>query len=114
MPEPLVSVVIPAWNSSKTIRACLESLRNQTYGNVEIIIVDNHSVDDTQRIVRSFGLALLVAGPERSSQVNLGVRRANGKYVYRVDSDFVVDASVIRECVEKCAKFALDAVAFHN
>ncbi len=111
---PLVSVIVPTFNSSSTIQPCLESLRTQSYGSIEIIVVDNNSRDETNRIVRSFGLEALTAGPERSSQVNLGVQLAKGQYVYRVDSDFIVDRDVIKECVEQCERNQLDAIAVHN
>jgi len=112
--EPLVSVVIPTYNSSNTIKTCIESLIHQTYENIEIIVIDNHSVDETREIVRTFALEPIIAGPERSSQVNLGVRRARGKYVYRVDSDFVVGRTVVEECVDACETNNLDAVVVHN
>jgi len=43
--NPLVSVVIPTYNSEKTLAKCLESIKNQTYKNVELIVVDNYSRD---------------------------------------------------------------------
>ena len=112
--SPVVSVIVPTFNSSENMRTCLESLKAQTYPDIEIIVVDNHSEDKTREIVRRFGIEPLIAGPERSSQVNLGVKRARGKYVYRVDSDFFVSKNVIKESVEHCEKYALDAIAVQN
>ncbi|OLD05357.1 MAG: hypothetical protein AUJ07_01600 [Crenarchaeota archaeon 13_1_40CM_3_53_5] len=111
---PLISVIVPTFNSSENVRTCIESLRNQSYPNIEIIVVDNHSTDKTREIVQSFGVEPLIAGPERSSQVNYGVRCAKGMYVYRVDSDFFINRDVIKECVEQCEKHGLDAIAVHN
>lgn len=51
---PLVSIVIPTFNSSKTLGLCLESVRNQDYDNVEIIVVDNNSSDSTKEIAEKF------------------------------------------------------------
>src|SRR5437667_12695969 len=102
--SPVVSVIVPTFNSSENMRTCLESLKAQTYPDIEVIVVDNHSEDKTREIVRRFGIEPLIAGPERSSQVNLGVKRARGKYVYRVDSDFFVSKNVIKESVEHCEK----------
>jgi len=48
--NPLVSVVIPTYNSEKTLAKCLESIKNQTYKNTESVIVDNFSTDKTTEI----------------------------------------------------------------
>ena len=95
----MVSIIIPTKNSAKTLARCLESIINQQYENIEIIIVDNFSTDDTLEIARKYTTAIHEFGPERSFQVNYGVKMASGKYVYRVDSDFVLEHNVIDEAV---------------
>jgi len=111
--EPLVSVIVPTRNSEAFLERCLASIRNQSYANVEVIAVDNYSSDGTAEIARKYADKFYQKGPERSSQVNFGVSKSKGKYVYRVDSDFVVDRDVVKECVEKCED-GWDAVAVHN
>jgi len=111
---PLVSVIIPTKNSEDSIEKCLESLRNQSYKNVEIIVVDNYSMDKTAEIAKNFKVKIFSKGPERSAQVNFGAQKANGKYVYRVDSDFVLEPDVIREAVVSSENFGYDAVVVHN
>lgn len=111
--EPLVSVVVPTRDNAGTLRQCLESVRNQLYRNVELIVVDNGSTDATVEIAEAFSDLVIASGPERSAQANEGVRRANGEYVLRVDADFVLDPKVIAECVQLGAK-GWDAVAIHN
>ncbi len=54
MENPLVSVIIPTYNSSRTLEKCLESIKNQTYKNVEIIVVDNNSTDNTKEIAKKY------------------------------------------------------------
>jgi len=114
MKEPLVSVVIPALNSAAFIKVCLESLKKQTYKHIEVIVVDRDSKDATSQIARKYTDKVYNHGPERSAQINFGVKKAKGKYIYRVDSDFVVEPNVIKECVEKCEKDGLDGIAVHN
>ena len=70
--SPMVSVIVPTFNSSENVGTCLKSLKAQIYPDIEIIVVDNHSVDKTREIIRRFGIEPLIAGPERSSQVNCG------------------------------------------
>lgn len=110
----LVSVVIPTHNSEDTIEACLRSVSEQTWSKIEIIMVDNHSMDKTREIAHNFRARIYLKGPERASQVNFGMRKAKGKYVYRVDSDFVLEPSVVEEAVRKCEEEGYDAVCVHN
>ncbi len=110
----LVSVIIPSYNSEKTITRCLESIQLQTYPHIEIIVVDKNSSDKTRQIAKKYTKHVFVHGPERSAQVNFGTKKARGTYIYRVDSDFIVDPDVIFQCVEKCEKEHLDGIAVHN
>jgi glycosyltransferase involved in cell wall biosynthesis len=112
--KPLVSIIVPTKNSADTIGKCLASVKMQSYGKIEIILVDNYSRDDTLNIAKKYGAKIYQTGPERSAQVNLGVSRALGKYVYRVDSDFVLEPGVVFEAVESCEKFGYDAIVIHN
>jgi glycosyltransferase involved in cell wall biosynthesis len=113
--EPLVSVVIPTYNSEKTLAVCLESIRKQTYRNIEVIVVDKNSGDRTIEIAKQFGCKVYVINArERSEQVNYGVRKASGKYIYKVDSDFIVEPAVVEEAVRKCEEEGYDAICVHN
>jgi glycosyltransferase involved in cell wall biosynthesis len=105
--SPLVSVIIPTKNSEQTIRACLESVRAQTYRNFEVVVVDNFSKDSTIGIAREYANLILLGGPERSSQVKLGAAHSRGDFIYKIDSDFVLEPTVL----EKAVKVALDEKA---
>lgn len=109
----LVSVIVPTKNSARFLSECLESIRCQTYKPIEIIVVDNHSTDPTVEIAHRFTPRIFTVGPERSAQVNFGVEQALGEYVYKVDSDFVLDPSVVQSCVMEIAA-GYDAVVVHN
>ena len=101
---PLVSVIIPTKNSAKTLEKCLQSVKNQSYPNIEVIVIDNNSIDKTKEIAKKYTIMVFNKGPERSAQVNFGGRQARGKYLYRVDSDFIIEKDVVQECVEKCER----------
>ena len=112
--NPLVSVLIPTYNSEEYLEKCLKSIKNQTYHNIEIIVVDNYSKDKTVEIARRYTKKVYFRGQERSAQMNYGIKKAKGKYAYRVDSDFVVGVDVIEEAVSKCEKEGFDAVCVPN
>ncbi|MGI0013318.1 MAG: glycosyltransferase [Nitrososphaera sp.] len=114
IPDKLVSVVIPTKNSGATLEATLSSIVSQTYKAIEIIIVDNHSTDNTLEIAHSYTDKVFTYGPERTSQLNFGIKQALGDYIYRVDSDFVLDRTVLAEAVEQCESEKCAAVAIHN
>ncbi len=89
----MVSIIIPVYNCEAYIARCLNSLCGQTYGNIEILIIDDGSTDKTADICRSFEKAderiRLVckenAGP--ASARNMGLDLCRGEYVTFVDSD---------------------------
>lgn len=114
MSSPIVSAIIPTKNSSVTLADCLESIKQQTYKNIEIIVVDNSSTDTTQKIAKKYTKLVFTKGPERSAQVNYGVMKASGRYVYKIDSDFILDKTVIEEAVDLCENKGVDAVVVHN
>lgn len=100
MVEKLVSVIIPTRNSAATIADCLISVRQQTYGNIEIIVVDNNaSSDETKKISSQFTNNLFSFGPERNNQRNFGAAHAHGDYLVFIDSDMKLETDVIKDCV---------------
>ena len=97
----LVSVIVPTYNSNKYLDECLNSIKNQTYKNTELIVIDNNSTDNTKEIARRYTDKVYNQGPERSAQRNFGVNQSNGEYVVIIDSDMVLADKVIESCVEK-------------
>lgn len=111
--EPLVSVIVPTKNSAEFLEACLNSIKAQTYKNIEIIVVDNFSTDDTPQIANKYADKFYQKGPERSAQVNYGVEKSKGSFIYKVDSDFTLDKNVIQQCIDKIRE-GYDAIVVHN
>ena len=112
--NPLVSVIIPSKNSSKTLVQCLDTIKNQDYENIEIIVVDNHSKDNTLEIAKRYTNTVYTFSPERSSQINYGVEKSSGKYIYRVDSDFILEPQIISEAVRAAESNNYAAILIHN
>lgn len=91
----MISVVIPTKNSGRTLDACLQSLRAESTLIAEVIVVDNFSSDDTQQIAEKHHCSVIVAGPERSAQRNIGLRHVTAPFVIFLDSDMVIEPNVL-------------------
>ena len=96
-----VSVIIPTYNSAKTLWICLGSIENQTYDDLEVIVVDNFSKDGTVEIAKSYGAKVIELRGERAKAKNVGLRFSKGEYVLFIDSDMELTPTVVEECVEK-------------
>ena len=107
---PLVSIIIPTFNSQKDLEKCLKSIKHQTYAKTETIIVDRYSTDGTVRTAKKFGTRIFQRNFERSKAKNYGAQRAKGQFLLFIDSDMTLEPNVIKECVEKAVKEDVDAV----
>jgi len=91
MKQPLVSVVIPAYNCQKTIAKTIETALQQDFPGLEVIVVDDGSTDKTPDVIRSFKNARYVfqpnAGP--ASARNRGAKESQGETIFFTDSDCV-------------------------
>jgi len=91
--KPLVTVIIPAYNSKKYLRECLDSVLHQTYSNLQILLINDGSTDTTLSIFKEYeknDTRIEIYSQNNrgvSSSRNLGVANANGVYVTFVDSD---------------------------
>ena len=90
----LVSVIVPTFNRADTIVRCLESIANQTYFNIEIIVIDDCSTDNTEEIINQFSDSRVTYHRlDRNRRAcyarNYGCRIAKGKYIAFQDSDDV-------------------------
>lgn len=99
---PLVSIIVPIYNVEDYLRECIESVINQTYRNLEIILVDDGSPDNSGNICEEYAKQdnrIRVIHKENgglSDARNAGLDRANGAYISFVDSDDVVNENFIQ------------------
>ena len=96
-----LSAVITTRNESANIANCIRAF-DGFRKDVEIIVVDNASTDDTKAIAASFGAKVLDKGPERSAQRNLGWQTAAARWVVILDADMIMPREAIEEMLE-CA-----------
>jgi hypothetical protein len=101
---PTISVLVTTYNNHATLEACLRSIQQQTYIPLELIVVDNHSSDDTLDIARRFTKHVYTRGPERCAQRNYGIQIAQGDYVVVIDSDMELNHDVLQGCVDVVTK----------
>jgi len=90
--NPLVSIIIPTYNRAEDLKRALQSVLEQTFTDWEIVVVDNHSVDDTNSLIKSFNnrkIKLFKIHNEGiiATSRNLGLKHALGEYIAFLDSD---------------------------
>jgi glycosyltransferase involved in cell wall biosynthesis len=109
MNEPLVSVIVPTYNSDRTLEECLGALSRQNYKNIEIIITDSFSKDRTKEIARRFTDKIIDAESLALARKK-GVDLAKGKYILFLDSDQIIDPDTIELSVKTCEEEGYDGV----
>ena len=93
MEKDLISIIIPFYKSEKTLVRCIESIENQTYKNIEIILVNDRGGDNSLKIAQELAKkdSRITVYDKKHTGVsgsrNYGLARAKGKYIQFVDSD---------------------------
>ena len=100
--NPTVSVIIPTRNSVKTLKKCLQSIHNQSFRQLEVIVVDAFSNDETTKIVNESNAKLIRAKGYQSKARNIGVQNSAGAFVLFLDSDQVLSKTTIEDCLNLC------------
>ena len=114
----LVTVVIPTFNSEKYIVKCIESVILQSYSNLEIIIVDNFSTDNTLSIIENFKDKRIKLFQIKNFGViavsrNFALNNANGKYVAFLDSDDYWHKNKVEICIHHL-NYTNSSLVYHN
>jgi len=110
----LISIIIPTLNSERTLEKCLKSIENQSYQNFEIVIVDGGSIDKTVKIAKKFNTTVIKVNIKNmSKQTNIGISNSNGLYIYRIDSDVILNPMILEKSIEKCEIEGYDGVCIN-
>ena len=113
----LISVIIPAYNSENTIKPCLMSVINQKRYDVEIIVIDDGSIDDTKKIVEKicykydFVKYFYQSNGGVSSARNNGIKKSQGNIILFLDSDDELSKDSLNEMMNFYEKYNSDCVA---
>ena len=109
-----VSIIVPAYNREKEIAGCIKSLINQTLKEIEIIVIDDGSADNTSAVVKGFddNRIKLIRTENRGQGLarNTGIAEAKGEYIGFVDSDDDVSPVMYEKMYEKAIKYNADMV----
>lgn len=108
--NPTISVIVPVYNTKDYIRNCLDSIINQTFSDIEVILVDDCSSDGTSALLDEIATAdkrITVIHKSENSGVsesrNIGLQSSKGEYISFVDSDDWLDCNMYKELLE-CIK----------
>lgn len=122
MSEPLVTIVIPAFNAEAVIRESVSSALGQSYHNIEIIVVDNGSTDRTCAAVRALSqedgrVRFVESGPTGVSHArNVGIDVAQGKYIVFCDADDLMETNAVAILLKHaaCADIVAGGMSFDS
>jgi glycosyltransferase involved in cell wall biosynthesis len=111
--HPMVTIAIPTYNRADSyLKYALEGAANQTYGNLEIIVADNCSTDNTEEVVRAFAAPRLryfkhVENMQANDNFNFCVEQAKGEYFLLLHDDDVIDEDFVEVCM-RAASYRTD------
>ena len=118
MEEKLVSIVLPIYNVEKYLNRCLESVVNQTYKNLEIILVDDGSTDGCTAICDDWAKRderIMVIHKQNAGlgmARNTGIENATGDFICFYDSDDYIEIETIQKCVDVLEKNKAELVCY--
>ena len=117
--QPLVSIIVPIYNAQDHIARCVESIRRQTYKNIEILLLNDGSQDVSLQVCEMYARVdnRIVLIDKANSGVaatrNLGLRQAKGKYLQFVDADDTIQPYATEMLVARAEESGADLVIAH-
>jgi len=102
--QSCVSIIIPTFNFVKILALCLKSLFNQTYRNIEIIVVDSYSTNGTVEIAKKFDIRIILTHGGLLWTRYVGHLYSRGSIEVLLDSDQILKPRAIERCVEAIEK----------
>lgn len=115
MKKICVSVIIPCYNVGNYIKVCLDSVLNSTLKDIEVIVINDGSSDNTLNVIKSYKDKRIVLIDKKNEGVaaarNDGLLKAHGEYITFVDSDDFIDKNMYEEMYNKAIQNDLDIIA---
>ena len=103
----LVSIVIPVYNTEKFVKECIESALNKTYRQIEVIVVDDGSTDNSLKIIKKFSDQIKVISKPNggtASALNLGIKEMNGDWLKWLSADDLLYPNAIQDLIDEAKK----------
>ena len=111
---PDISIIVPIYNAEKYIEKCIDSLVDQTKKELEFILVNDGSTDETEKIIKSYKDKRIKYFKNKNQGIgktrNFGIEKAKGKYILFLDSDDYLDLNTCKTLYEKAEKENSDLV----
>lgn len=117
--RPLVSIIIPVYNSASFLPECLDSIINQSYKNLEIICINDGSTDNSLSIIKKYARSdkrikyYTQQNKGQSSARNLGLKMCKGEYISFVDSDDMIELNTISQAIHLFIHEKVDIVMYN-
>ena len=114
--RPLVSVIVPVYNTEKYLEKCLDSILRQTYDNLEIIVINDGSTDNSLSVAENYAAKdnrIILINQENNGIMSVritGVEQAKGKYIGFVDSDDWIEPDMYERLLQYMLKYDCDLV----
>lgn len=113
----LISVIVPVYNGREYIGPCIKSITGQSYRNIEVLIVDDGSTDDSGGICRGFALrdgrirVIRIAHNGPAGARNAGIKNSKGDFVFFADADDLLEADALALLIEGYCRTKADIIA---
>ena len=121
MKKPEVSIISPLYNRERYILRILRSIQYQTFHNIEIILVDDNSIDNSVQLIEELQQIdqriLLVKNKKTKGTFvtrNIGVQYSSGKYIIIPDPDDIISKDIVRTCYLYAEKFKYELIRFNS
>lgn len=116
--KPLVSIIIPVYKGERYIVKCLESITRQSYPNIEILIIDDESPDNSIKLIKEYAqkteIPILIVSQKNKGQGaarNTGIDNASGEYLMFVDQDDTLEPKIVSKLLIRSVKSGADIVS---
>lgn len=115
--KKMFSIIVPIYNVEKYLRSCLNSIKNQTFQDYEVIMIDDGSTDNSKKIAKEFENNQFKYFYKKngglSSARNFGIKKANGQYIMFIDSDDYIKTNALKKIYTHIQKYSnIDVIRY--